>query len=162
MGFFGFLQRPDLGQGLERFAATPNALLLDVRTQEEYADGHIPESRNLPLQTLGRTELLPPARETPLFVYCLSGVRSRQAAGLLRRGSRHREPGRPAALLKRVYHTPTGISVTKAQKCPALAIPSGWYIMNNNTDRGLRGTGQEACGWSFSGRCCPCRRRCSF
>ena len=52
MGFFGFLQRPDLGQGLERFAATPNALLLDVRTQEEYADGHIPESRNLPLQTL--------------------------------------------------------------------------------------------------------------
>ena len=84
MGFFGFLQRPDLGQGLERFAATPNALLLDVRTQEEYADGHIPESRNLPLQTLGRTELLPPARETPLFVYCLSGVRSRQAAGLLR------------------------------------------------------------------------------
>ena len=66
MGFFGFLQRPDLGQGLERFAATPNALLLDVRTQEEYADGHIPESRNLPLQTLGRTELLPPARETPL------------------------------------------------------------------------------------------------
>ena len=39
MGFFGFLQRPDLGQGLERFAATPNALLLDVRTQEEYADG---------------------------------------------------------------------------------------------------------------------------
>ena len=67
-----------------------------------------------------------------------------------------------AALLKRVYHTPTGISVTKAQKCPALAIPSGWYIMNNNADRGLRGTGQEACGWSFSGRCCPCRRRCSF
>ena len=54
MGFFGFLQRPDLGQGLERFAATPNALLLDVRTQEEYADGHIPESRNLPLQTLGQ------------------------------------------------------------------------------------------------------------
>ncbi len=37
-----------------------NALLLDVRTQEEYADGHIPESRNLPLQTLRRTELLPP------------------------------------------------------------------------------------------------------
>ena len=77
--------RRSSGQGLERFAATPNALLLDVRTQEEYADGHIPESRNLPLQTLGRTELLPPARETPLFVYCLSGVRSRQAAGLLRR-----------------------------------------------------------------------------
>ena len=85
MGLFDFMKRPDMGQELERFARTPDALLLDVRTQEEYADGHIPESRNLPLQTLGRTELLPPARETPLFVYCLSGARSRQAAMLLRR-----------------------------------------------------------------------------
>ena len=85
MGFFGFLQRPDLGQGLERFAATPTPAAGRRAHEEEYADGHIPESRNLPLQTLGRTELLPPARETPLFVYCLSGVRSRQAAGLLRR-----------------------------------------------------------------------------
>ena len=33
MGFFGFLQRPDLGQGLERFAATPNARDdLDIRS----------------------------------------------------------------------------------------------------------------------------------
>ena len=85
-----FLKEPPDGPApgagsLAAAAARTNALLLDVRTQEEYADGHIPESRNLPLQTLGRTELLPPARETPLFVYCLSGVRSRQAAGLLRR-----------------------------------------------------------------------------
>lgn len=65
MGFFGFLQRPDLGQGLERFAATPNALLLDVRTQEEYADGHIPESRNLPLQTLGGQSFCPPPGRRP-------------------------------------------------------------------------------------------------
>ena len=80
-----FLKEPPDGPAPGAGSPTPNALLLDVRTQEEYADGHIPESRNLPLQTLGRTELLPPARETPLFVYCLSGVRSRQAAGLLRR-----------------------------------------------------------------------------
>lgn len=33
----------------------------------------------------GGQSFCPPARETPLFVYCLSGVRSRQAAGLLRR-----------------------------------------------------------------------------
>ena len=84
MGFFDFLKRPDMGQELERFARTPGALLLDVRTEEEYAGGHIPGSRNVPLGTLGRAEL-PADPETPLFVYCLSGARSRQAAMLLRR-----------------------------------------------------------------------------
>lgn len=73
------------GTGAGAVCRHADALLLDVRTRRICGNGHIPESRNLPLQTLGRTELLPPARETPLFVYCLSGVRSRQAAGLLRR-----------------------------------------------------------------------------
>ena len=31
MGFFGFLQRPDLGQGLERFAATGHAVCAEGR-----------------------------------------------------------------------------------------------------------------------------------
>ena len=126
MGFFGFLQRPDLGQGLERFAATPNALLLDVRTQEEYADGHIPESRNLPLQTLGRTELLPPARETPLFVYCLSGVRSRQAAGLLRRMGYTdvTDLGGICNLHRRRHHRQRGADASDAGELLA-ALPGG-------------------------------------
>ena len=84
MGLFDFMKRPDMGQELERFAQTPDALLLDVRTEEEYAGGHIPGSRNVPLGTLGRAEL-PADPETPLFVYCLSGARSRQAASVLRR-----------------------------------------------------------------------------
>ena len=85
MGLFDFMKRPDMGQELERFARTPDALLLDVRTEEEYAGGHIPDSRNVPLHTLGQAPSLPGARETPLFVYCLSGARSRQAAAILRR-----------------------------------------------------------------------------
>ena len=84
MGLFDFMKRPDMGQELERFARTPGALLLDVRTEEEYAGGHVPGSRNVPLGTLGRAEL-PADPETPLFVYCLSGARSRQAASVLRR-----------------------------------------------------------------------------
>ena len=83
MGLFDFLKRPDMGQELERFARTPGALLLDVRTEEEYAGGHIPESRNVPLDDLRRAEL-PADPAAPLFVYCLSGARSRQAALLLR------------------------------------------------------------------------------
>lgn len=68
---------------LERFRDTPGAVLLDVRTPEEYAAGHIPGSRNVPLDELHRSEL-PEDPETPLFVCCLSGARSRQAALLLR------------------------------------------------------------------------------
>ena len=83
MGLFDFMKRPDMGQELERFARTPGALLLDVRTEEEYAGGHIPDSRNVPLGTLHQAEL-PADPETPLFVYCLSGARSRQAAAILR------------------------------------------------------------------------------
>ena len=85
MGLFDFMKRPDMGQELERFAQTPDALLLDVRTEEEYAGGHIPDSRNVPLHTLARVPSLPGTLETPLFVYCLSGARSRPAAAIRRR-----------------------------------------------------------------------------
>ena len=41
MGFFDFLKRPDMGQELERFAQTPGALLLDVRTLTAEDEGEI-------------------------------------------------------------------------------------------------------------------------
>ncbi len=55
----------------------------DVRTRGEYAQGHIPKSRNLPLQELHKAPSAIPGRDTPLFVYCLSGARSRQAVSQL-------------------------------------------------------------------------------
>lgn len=83
MGFFGFFKAPDINAGVEQFESTPGAVLLDVRTREEYAQGRVPHSRNLPLQEIGRADEEIPDRGTPLFVYCLSGARSRQAAAVL-------------------------------------------------------------------------------
>lgn len=83
MGFFSFLRAPDLSQGLAEFRAVPGAVLLDVRTPEEYRSGHVPESKNLPLQTLDRVGQVVGSKSTPLFVYCYSGSRSRQAAAIL-------------------------------------------------------------------------------
>ena len=40
----------DLQQGFAEYEKTPGAVLLDVRTPEEYAGGHLSGSRNLPLQ----------------------------------------------------------------------------------------------------------------
>ena len=56
-------------------------ILLDVRTQAEYAEGHIPGAICLPNETIGSeppTEL--PDREQTILVYCRSGRRSAEAA----------------------------------------------------------------------------------
>lgn len=84
MGFFDFLKQPDINQGVMDCKAAPGAVLLDVRTPQEYGEGHIPGSRNVPLQGLDSVESIIGGKETPLFVYCHSGARSRQAVGILK------------------------------------------------------------------------------
>lgn len=79
MGFFDFLKQPDINQEIEDYQNTPGAVLLDVRTPQEYSEGHIPGSKNLPLQTIHNAENVIENKDTKLFVYCRSGARSRQA-----------------------------------------------------------------------------------
>ncbi|MSP24796.1 MAG: rhodanese-like domain-containing protein [Myxococcales bacterium] len=58
--------------------------LVDVRSREEYAAGHIEGATNIPIQELeGRMEELAP-KDQPIVVYCQSGGRSRRAAELLK------------------------------------------------------------------------------
>ncbi|MEG2378076.1 MAG: rhodanese-like domain-containing protein [Clostridia bacterium] len=59
---------------------TENAVLLDVRTAEEFAAGHVPGSVNLPLDVIA-TIAIPTS--APLFVYCHSGARSARACEIL-------------------------------------------------------------------------------
>ena len=56
-------------------------ILLDVRTQSEFAEKHIPEAINVPNETIG-TEAIPelPDKNQLIFVYCRSGNRSKQAS----------------------------------------------------------------------------------
>ena len=85
MGLFDFFKQADINQGVKEYMATPGAVLLDVRTSEEYRGGHIPGSKNIPLQTIDKVASVAENKDTVLFVYCYSGARSRQAAGLLQR-----------------------------------------------------------------------------
>ena len=82
MGLFTFAA--DINKGVEEFQSTPGARLVDVRTPEEYAAGHIPGSISIPLAALPARyhELGDP--DTPLFVHCLSGGRSGQAVRFLK------------------------------------------------------------------------------
>ena len=83
MGFLDFLKGPDTDQGVRAFRETPGAVLLDVRTPQEYREGHIPGSVNIPLQSLSTADQIPAGKDTLLFVYCYSGARSAQAVRLL-------------------------------------------------------------------------------
>ena len=44
MGFFDLFKSPDINQGISRFQSVKGAVLLDVRTRGEYAQGHIPKA----------------------------------------------------------------------------------------------------------------------
>jgi len=82
MSAFGMLgKETSTDKGVAEFLETDGAVLLDVRTPEEYQQGHIPQSINIPLDHLN---VLSYPAETPLYVYCHSGQRAGQACTWLK------------------------------------------------------------------------------
>ena len=79
MGLFGFAKAPDINTGVEEWRSTHNGVLVDVRTEREYHQGHIPGSINIPLDTIRAIETAVPDKTLPVFLHCLSGARSAQA-----------------------------------------------------------------------------------
>ena len=58
-----------------------NYIILDVRTIEEYNEGHIPNAICIPNETICNSEIAElPNKEQLILIYCRSGNRSKQAA----------------------------------------------------------------------------------
>lgn len=57
-------------------------MLLDVRTPEEYAAGHIPGAKLIPVQKLA-DHLAEVPHDKQVYIYCYSGTRSAHASKLL-------------------------------------------------------------------------------
>jgi rhodanese-related sulfurtransferase len=87
-----FVARRGSGPALDTLGATrlindTGAVILDVRAPEEFAAGHLPNARNIPLADLDkRVGELPSGK--PVLVCCASGGTSGRATSLLRRGGR--------------------------------------------------------------------------
>lgn len=68
-------------------AVDSGAYVLDVRTPQEFAEGHIASAVNLPLdQVQGRSGEVPGDR--PVYVICRSGSRSAQASQILQKAGK--------------------------------------------------------------------------
>ena len=76
-------------RNLHRLMARGQAVhLVDVRTPAEYADGHAPGARSLPLdrvdaQRIRETLDAEAGEKQPIYLICASGVRAEQAAARL-------------------------------------------------------------------------------
>lgn len=69
----------------QKLAETKDAIVLDVRTPEEYAEGFIANARNINFNSNNfETEIAKLDKSKTYYVYCLSGKRSASAASYMR------------------------------------------------------------------------------
>jgi len=85
-----------------------NAIVLDVREESEFAAGHIPDARNIPLAKLAeRANELRKFQQKPVVVNCQGGVRSANACGQLKKAG-----------FTNLYNLRGGISAWNEAKLP--------------------------------------------
>lgn len=85
LGYLLILRRGgDINDRLEEMRSVPGAVLLDVRSSDEFKAAHIPGAVSLPFDRIDEIAGVVPDKETPLYIYCLRGARSARAARILR------------------------------------------------------------------------------
>ncbi len=74
-------QQVSAQEAAELMASESGYVIVDVRTQEEFAEGHIPDAICIPVETIGSEDPAELADHKQLIlVYCRSGNRSKQAS----------------------------------------------------------------------------------
>lgn len=84
MGIFDIFKKKNIDEWVKECSENNKAVLLDVRTIQEYKEGHIPNSKNIPVQQINEIASVVTDKNTPLYVYCRSGARSGRAASTLK------------------------------------------------------------------------------
>jgi rhodanese-related sulfurtransferase len=89
MGYYEGLPEIDIDEHIEDMSILKNVVLVDVRTPEEYREGHIPGAINIEADMCGRKhreyiESILTDKTAHVYMYCFSGARSGMAAAFLR------------------------------------------------------------------------------
>lgn len=76
------IERISFARAKELLDTEPDAVMLDVREEEEYITGHAIDAVLLPVDELTDESAMDaiPGLDTPVLVYCRSGYRSNAAA----------------------------------------------------------------------------------
>ncbi len=61
------------------------AVVIDVRSPQEFAGGHVAGSKNIPLQQIASSVKQIQKTNKPVILCCASGMRSGQAASMLKK-----------------------------------------------------------------------------
>ena len=83
MGLLNLFKHVDINTEVEVMKSVEKAVLLDVRSEEEYSDGHIPGSKNVPVEKIEKVVDVITDKNTPVYVYCLRGSRSATAVSAM-------------------------------------------------------------------------------
>jgi rhodanese-related sulfurtransferase len=85
MSILDIFKSVDINKEVNRCRTTKGSVLLDVRTEGEYRQGHIGGSRNIPVEKIDNAVNLLHDKSAPIFVYCQSGSRARKESSKLRK-----------------------------------------------------------------------------
>lgn len=83
MGLLDLLGFGNKSESIQDFVAK-GAVIIDVRTVGEFREGHIKGSKNIPLDTINGKLNDIKKLDKPVIVCCRSGMRSAQAASILK------------------------------------------------------------------------------
>ena len=83
MGLLDMLGLGGKSESIKDFV-TKGAVIIDVRTVGEFREGHIKGSKNIPLDTISSKVNDIKKLDKPVIVCCRSGMRSAQAASILK------------------------------------------------------------------------------
>lgn len=107
-GFSFAYQDLNAKQFYEMMQKEKDVIILDVRTPQEYQEGHISNAINIPVQILGQQlDKLNNFKDKKILVYCRSGNRSAIASQILDRAG-----------FKNVYNLKGGLLEWKASGLP--------------------------------------------